>query len=113
MPSRPRKSRVLLEYWHDAGRYVGRLREVPGVFSQGATLAELEENFRHAYRTLRGEEPAIEATPAEGKNPVAAAFARLGGLKGGPARTAKLTAEQRSESARKAALARWGRQPAE
>jgi hypothetical protein len=41
------------------------------------------------------------------KNPAAVALGRLGGLKGGPARKAKLTAEQLSESARKAAQARW------
>lgn len=34
-------------------------------------------------------------------------FARKGGLAGGPARAKKLTAEQRSEIARKAAGARW------
>lgn len=33
---------------------------------------------------------------------------RSGGLKGGRARAEKLTAEQRSEIARKAAQARWG-----
>ena len=38
-----------LEYWPDAGGFVGRLREIPGVFSQGDTLAELEENIRDAY----------------------------------------------------------------
>jgi predicted RNase H-like HicB family nuclease len=38
-----------LDYWPDAGGFVGRLREVPGVFSQGDTLAELEENIRDAY----------------------------------------------------------------
>jgi hypothetical protein len=32
---------------------------------------------------------------------------RLGDKKGGPARAKKLTPEQRSESARKAAQARW------
>lgn len=37
----------------------------------------------------------------------AAALGRLGGLKGGKARTAKLTAEQRRELARKAVNARW------
>src|SRR5258708_2339043 len=30
-----------LEYWRDEDWYVGRLREVPGGFSQGTTLAEL------------------------------------------------------------------------
>jgi predicted RNase H-like HicB family nuclease len=38
-----------MEYWQDEGWYVGRLKEVPGVFSQGETLAELEENLRDAY----------------------------------------------------------------
>lgn len=38
-----------LEYWMDEGWYVGRLKEVPGVFSQGASLDELEENIKDAY----------------------------------------------------------------
>jgi predicted RNase H-like HicB family nuclease len=41
-----------LEYWIDDDWYVGRLREVPSVFSQGATLAELEENIQDAYRMM-------------------------------------------------------------
>jgi hypothetical protein len=41
------------------------------------------------------------------KNPAAVALGRLGGPKGGKARAKKLSAKQRSESARKAALARW------
>ena len=35
-----------MEYWIDDSWYVGRLREVRGVFSQGATMDELEENIR-------------------------------------------------------------------
>jgi hypothetical protein len=35
---------------------------------------------------------------------------RQGGLKGGPARAAKLTTMQRREHARKAARARWAKQ---
>jgi hypothetical protein len=42
------------------------------------------------------------------KNPAAVMLGRLGGLKGGKARAAKLTAEERSMIAKKAALARWG-----
>ena len=38
-----------LEYWRDEDWFVGRLQEVPGVFSQGETLEELEENIRDAY----------------------------------------------------------------
>jgi len=41
------------------------------------------------------------------KNPAAVMLGRLGGLKGGYARAAKLTAEERSESARNAVQARW------
>jgi len=41
------------------------------------------------------------------KNPFAVALGRKGGLKGGPARAAKMTPEERSESARNAVLARW------
>jgi hypothetical protein len=35
---------------------------------------------------------------------------RLGGLKGGKARAAKLSGDQRSEIARKAAIARWSKE---
>jgi predicted RNase H-like HicB family nuclease len=45
-----------LEYWIDEGWYVGRLKEVPGVFSQGESLEELEENIRDAYRLMVAEE---------------------------------------------------------
>ena len=48
-----------LEYWVDDKWYVGRLREVPGVFSQGATLKELEENIRDAYQLLMKEQPPV------------------------------------------------------
>lgn len=45
------------------------------------------------------------AKPA--KNLAAVALGTLGGRKGGPARAAKLTAEQRRAIAQKAARARW------
>ena len=41
-----------LEYWMDEIWYVGRLREVPEVFSQGESLEELEENIRDVYRRM-------------------------------------------------------------
>ncbi|CAA9442662.1 MAG: hypothetical protein AVDCRST_MAG28-565 [uncultured Rubrobacteraceae bacterium] len=41
------------------------------------------------------------------KNPAAEELGRRGGLKGGPDRAKKMTKEERSESARKAAKARW------
>jgi len=46
------------------------------------------------------------------KNPYAVALGRKGGLKGGPARAANLTPEQRSASARNAVLARWAKERA-
>lgn len=46
--------------------------------------------------------------PAESsKNPHAVALGRLGGLKGGRARSSKLTPAERKSIARKAASARW------
>lgn len=45
-----------LEYWLDGEWYVGRLREVPGVFSQGRTLQSLEENIQDAYTLIRSTE---------------------------------------------------------
>ncbi|NUQ63368.1 MAG: type II toxin-antitoxin system HicB family antitoxin [Pirellulales bacterium] len=51
-----------LEYWIDDGWFVGRLKEVPGVFSQGETLEELESNIEDAYALMRkGEEAPIPA----------------------------------------------------
>jgi hypothetical protein len=43
-----------------------------------------------------------------GKDPAAVALGRKGGLKGGKARAASMTPDQRSEAARRAAKARWG-----
>jgi hypothetical protein len=43
------------------------------------------------------------------KNPAAVSLGRLGGLKGGKARAAKLSPEKRTEIARKAASARYGK----
>lgn len=63
--------KLTLEYWIDDEWYVGQLREVPGVFSQGETLEELEENIRDACRLLlkdrrtrRGARAKVIAIPA-------------------------------------------------
>jgi predicted RNase H-like HicB family nuclease len=48
-----------LEYWLDEGWYVGRLKEVPGVFSQGVSLQELEENIQDAYQLMMEEEEEV------------------------------------------------------
>jgi predicted RNase H-like HicB family nuclease len=45
-----------LEYWFDDDWYVGKLKEVPGVFSQGETLEELEENIKEVFQLMMDEE---------------------------------------------------------
>ncbi len=56
-----------LEYWIDEGWYIGRLKEVPGVFSQGETLEELENNVRDAYKLMMETEilPKLSVKPKE------------------------------------------------
>ncbi len=65
-----------------------------------------ETAFRVFQETI-GERKPIQ--PAPEKDPAAVALGRRGGLKGGKARAAKLSSEERVESARKAAQARWAK----
>ncbi len=53
------------------------------------------------FATQAGEKP---------KDPLAVELGRRGGLKGGKARAAKLSAKKRAQIAKKAARARWTRQ---
>ncbi len=57
------------------------------------------------------DEPKSDEDTATGKDPAAVELGRRGGLKGGKARAAKLTPEQRSEIAKRAAAARWKKNP--
>ncbi len=50
------KRNFTLEYWIDDEWYVGRLKEVPAVFSQGETLEELEENIQDAFQLMTEED---------------------------------------------------------
>jgi len=50
-------NKFTLEYWKDDDWFVGRLVEIPGVFSQGETLDELKENIKDAYRMMVESEP--------------------------------------------------------
>jgi hypothetical protein len=68
--------------------------------------------FRALQETIRiSEMPTnvvvIDGSTAHAKNPAAVALGRLGGLKGGRARAAKLSKERRSEIAKQAADKRW------
>jgi hypothetical protein len=63
-----------------------------------------------AFRVMQqatGQVPKEEA-PDPNKNPAAVTLGRLGGLKGGKARAAKLDPEKRKQIAKKAAETRWG-----
>jgi predicted RNase H-like HicB family nuclease len=53
---------LTLEYWEDDGWFVGRLVEVPGIFSQGETVEELKENIQDAYKLMLESEP-MDAVP--------------------------------------------------
>lgn len=50
---------------------------------------------------------AEDAPEDTGKDPAAVALGRKGGLKGGKARAAGMTPQERSEAAKRAARARW------
>ena len=60
-------TKLTLEYWKDADWYVGKLREVPGVISQGATLKELEENIQDAYQLMIKEHRSVARRRAKTK----------------------------------------------
>jgi hypothetical protein len=63
---------------------------------------------REVFLEAIGEVPP-RPDPDAMKNPAAVALGKLGGAKGGKARAAKMSPEERRESARKAAQARWGK----
>jgi len=67
-----------------------------------------------AYQVMlesTGQAPKYEPPAEAAKNPAAVALGRLGGLKGGHARAAKLSARKRSQISAKAAKVRWGKKP--
>lgn len=70
---------------------------------------DVNELARRIVDEATGEAPPFD--PDEGKDPAAVALGRKGGLKGGRARAERMTPEQRSEAARKAARVRWGPPP--
>ena len=54
-----------LEYWKDDGWYVGRLKEMPAVMSQGETLEELQTMIRDAYHLMIEDAAENAAVPEE------------------------------------------------
>lgn len=74
--------------------------------------ADVNEAALAILRSATGESPPTEKLTLAPKNPAAVALGSLGGKKGGLARAKALTAEQRIQTAKKAAAARW-KKPAE
>lgn len=66
---------------------------------------DMNQLARRIVDEATGDEPITSAPPQ--KNLAAVALGRLGGKKGGKARAESLTPKERSEIAKKAALARW------
>jgi hypothetical protein len=89
-----------------SGRTMPDSSSKPDQPSRKKRPADLNRLAFSIVENASSEEP--EPDPDEGKNPAAVQLGRQGGLKGGKARAEKLTPEQRSEIARKAAAARWG-----
>jgi hypothetical protein len=75
-------------------------------FNENMRKRSSRDEFQNALRVV---EEAIGQPLA--KNPAAVALGRRGGLKGGPARAAKLTQEQRTAIAQNAAKELWKKTP--
>jgi hypothetical protein len=71
---------------------------------------EPEDINQTAFRIVRDSTGEPDLSNEDARKRLAQALGRLGGLKGGPARAAKLSKAQRRESASKAARARWKKQ---
>lgn len=82
--------------WSDAdNEWVGLCPELPSLSWLDPDKAKALSGIERLVRNVAG------------KDPAAVALGRKGGLKGGKARAEKLTPEQRSEIAKRAASARW------
>jgi hypothetical protein len=66
-----------------------------------------EDANQIAARIIQQTVGVAAADDNNGKNPAAVALGRLGGLKGGRARDAKLSKKRKKEIAKKAAKVRW------
>jgi hypothetical protein len=82
---------------------------MPNRSSKTRDRADLSQLAKRIVDEATGQ---IERTlpPDKEKDPIAVELGRRGGLKGGKARAASLSAKKRAEIARKAARARWSRE---
>jgi len=71
---------------------------------------DMNQWAKHMVDLATGEVDDREPTSEEqGKDPAAVKRGKAGGVKGGKARAAKMTPQERSEAARRAVQARWSR----
>lgn len=68
---------------------------------------DMNELAKRILDEATGDQPKTEPPPV--KNAAAVALGKLGGMKGGAARAAKLSPKKRTAIAKKAAAARWKR----
>lgn len=78
-----------------------------GMAKQSKKPADLNRLAAAIVGDATDEAPQESEAPNGVEREPASVTGRRGGIKGGRARAAKMTAEQRSESARRAARARW------
>ena len=76
-------------------------------YTEAMKKLDLNQLAKRVVDQETSDEP-VQSAPPE-KNKAAQELGRLGGLKGGKSRAEKLTPEQRSEIAKKAAQSRWGK----
>lgn len=88
-----------VEWSPEDNEWVGLCAELPSLSWLDPDKAKALAGIERLVRDVVG-----------GKDPAAVTLGRKGGLKGGKARAAKLTGDQRSAIAKKAAEARWGSQ---
>ena len=68
---------------------------------------DINETAFAVVQQATGHNQPVVQTSQPVKNPAAVALGRLGGLKGGKARAARLSAKRRTEIASRAAKSRW------
>ena len=73
--------------------------------TRSSTLRDADQRVKSILDQVTGHAPKEEPTPV--KNAAAVALGNLGGMKGGAAGAKALTPGQRSEIAKKDAVARW------
>lgn len=74
-------------------------------------IEDVNEAAHRVVAEATGEVVALVPKPGPTKNPAAVELGRRGGLKGGKARAAKLSSEERVAIAKKAAAKRWATDP--